>query len=92
MTRRAQISKAATPTLTILIVSWNDWAKLRACLTSIYGDSVLGSEIVIIDNHFDRRYCPTHTQDVSRSETSRKCRQYRAYLAARHLTEMADAL
>ena len=37
--------------LTVLIVSWNNWPKLRACLSSIYGGSVSPTEIIVIDNH-----------------------------------------
>jgi N-acetylglucosaminyl-diphospho-decaprenol L-rhamnosyltransferase len=38
------------PTLSIVIVSWNAWAKLEKCLASIYRSALPTMEVVIIDN------------------------------------------
>jgi N-acetylglucosaminyl-diphospho-decaprenol L-rhamnosyltransferase len=43
-------SRAAAPTLSIVIVSWNDWAKLEKCLTSIYRNALPAVEVLVIDN------------------------------------------
>jgi len=43
-------SRAAVPDLSIVIVSWNDWPKLRDCLTSIYRNAPSAVEILVVDN------------------------------------------
>jgi N-acetylglucosaminyl-diphospho-decaprenol L-rhamnosyltransferase len=45
------VNEMRLPTITVLIVSWNNWPKLRTCLSSIYGGSVAPTEIIVVDNH-----------------------------------------
>jgi GT2 family glycosyltransferase len=49
---RAMTPNQATtaPTLSIVIVSWNAWAKLEKCLTSIYRNALPTVEVLVIDN------------------------------------------
>jgi GT2 family glycosyltransferase len=46
------VAGAAAPKLSIVIVSWNEWAKLRDCLASLFSNPPLGEafEILVIDN------------------------------------------
>lgn len=39
------------PALSILIVSWNDWPKLRLCLSSILRGALPTHEIILVDNN-----------------------------------------
>jgi N-acetylglucosaminyl-diphospho-decaprenol L-rhamnosyltransferase len=44
-------TSASDPTLSIVIVSWNDWPKLLQCLHSIYASRAMPSlEVLVIDN------------------------------------------
>lgn len=43
-------SDAARPTLSIVIVSWNEWPKLELCLTSIYDNTSCDIEVLVVDN------------------------------------------
>lgn len=40
----------AAPTLSIVIVAWNDWEKLEKCLTSIYRSALPAFEVLVVDN------------------------------------------
>lgn len=40
----------APPNLSIVIVSWNEWPKLRQCLTSIHRGMLPAVEVLVIDN------------------------------------------
>jgi N-acetylglucosaminyl-diphospho-decaprenol L-rhamnosyltransferase len=50
METSAQSERRQPVTLSVLIVSWNNWAKLNVCLSSIYSGTVIPSEIIVIDN------------------------------------------
>lgn len=41
---------SAQPDLSIVIVSWNEWPKLRLCLSSIYANTSAATEIIVVDN------------------------------------------
>jgi hypothetical protein len=43
-------SDAARQSVSIVIVSWNEWPKLEQCLTSIYNDTPVAIEVLVIDN------------------------------------------
>ncbi len=38
------------PTLSVIIVAWNDWPKLQVCLNSIFNSELPPTEVVVIDN------------------------------------------
>ena len=38
------------PELSVLIISWNDWPKLQACLASLMRSSMASYEIIVVDN------------------------------------------
>ncbi len=38
------------PTLSVIIVTWNDWPKLQVCLNSIFNSELPPTEVVVIDN------------------------------------------
>jgi N-acetylglucosaminyl-diphospho-decaprenol L-rhamnosyltransferase len=40
-----------SPLLTIVIVNWNNWAKLQNCLNSIYTGWLPASQVIVIDNN-----------------------------------------
>ena len=58
-------AKRQAPKLSIVIVSWNGWAKLNTCLESIYGGCLPPTQAIVIDNDssdgtpdFVRQYFP----------------------------------
>jgi GT2 family glycosyltransferase len=38
------------PTISIVIVGWNDWPKLRDCLTTVYRNEPPAVEVLVVDN------------------------------------------
>jgi GT2 family glycosyltransferase len=38
------------PQVSVIIVSWNDWPKLYACLRSLESSALPGTEIIVVDN------------------------------------------
>jgi GT2 family glycosyltransferase len=50
METSVQSGQKQPATLSVLIVSWNNWAKLSVCLSSIYRNTVLPYETIVIDN------------------------------------------
>lgn len=45
------LTKPGEFALSILVVSWNDWPKLRLCLTSIMRSALPRAEIIVVDNN-----------------------------------------
>src|SRR5258708_29655130 len=38
------------PTLSVIVVTWNDWPKLQVCLNSVFNSALPPTEVVVIDN------------------------------------------
>ncbi len=61
--------------LSIIIVSWNDWPKLRKCLESVHKNDIFDCEVLVIDNSSNddtvkgiKRYFPNvriHKNDMN---------------------------
>lgn len=43
-------TQPVAPKVSVVIVSWNGWAKLHTCLRSIYGGCLPSAQVIVIDN------------------------------------------
>ena len=46
----ARAGTAGGPEISVLIISWNDWPKLQACLASLMRSAMASHEIIVVDN------------------------------------------